>query len=270
MEKIIDETQVEVKENGTNAQVQPDTEANGDSSTPEGFDKNPKWIAARTTEKKVQSIMEDHGYADLDEMVADVATSKTLREDIGSKDVKKLLGAQDELDKIHAYWEEQKLLKELQQGDDETSDEAIVRLQKQVLDVKKAKDDEINNTKSELEDKQFWATYDKNAISFIDNQEDVGDEGKEILSALLRNESFTKDVDLNKKSDIKKMNDEALKLVKELEDAAIQAYIDGKKKLTKISSSDDTVTTLKEKKVKGLKDAKQQAIELLRKTHGFK
>jgi len=156
----------------------------------------------------------------------------------------------------------------MQQGDDETSDEALIRLQKQMINMKKEFEDKSVSQQTEISEKKFWDDYDKGATSFINDQEDISDAGKNILNALLRNESFVKDVDMNKKSDIKKMNAQAVKIVKDLENNAIQDYIDGKKKLTKISSTDDTITTLKEKKI-NFKDMKQQAIEMLRKNHGF-
>jgi len=276
MNDVIDETQVNVNTDQDEG-AEPSTEANASGSSADEeelpFDKHPRWKAARATESKVQSIMKEHGYDDLEEMVADIATSKNLQREVGTTDVKQLLAgqeAQKELAKIKAYWAEQKLLKEMEQRDDELPEDTVERLKKQMLNMKKEFESESQNQKKQEEDKIFWSNYEKQAKSFIESQTDITEAGKETLNALLRNETFINDIDLNKKSDIKRMNQSALELIKKLEDNAIKDYIAGKKKMPKISSTDETVTSLKEKPTKNLNDAKAHAIELLRKTHGFK
>lgn len=55
------------------------------------FDKHPKWQKARAAEKTLNELMETHGYLDVDELIADLTSGKSLKESLKDHDVEDLL-----------------------------------------------------------------------------------------------------------------------------------------------------------------------------------
>ena len=119
MVEIEDKTQEQIPQDEGAA---PSTEADESGSSADEklpFDEHPKWISARATEEKVESILDEHGYGSVDEMLEELVSSKSLQSEVGGRDIKKLVSAQEELDKIHAYWAEQEAMKKKEEDPDE-------------------------------------------------------------------------------------------------------------------------------------------------------
>ena len=240
MVDIIDEEIIEIEENGANndqEDPQLDPEANdeeGSSASDEEenlpFDKHPKWKAARNVEKKVESVLEEYGYDSIDEMIEDLSKSQQLQEMVGGKDVRKLLAAQEELEKIHAYWAEQELERK---KEEELPDETIKRLERENLELKKIRQEEERLLEEQKRAEKIWAQYDNHITSFIDSQEDLMDAEKDFLHTLLTRDSFINDVDIENKADVKKMEKRVVSMMNNLKQKIIDSYVEGKLKLPK-------------------------------------
>jgi len=276
MVDIIDEEIIEIEENGANndqEDPQLDPEANdeeGSSASDEEenlpFDKHPKWKAARNVEKKVESVLEEYGYDSIDEMIEDLSKSQQLQEMVGGKDVRKLLAAQEELEKIHAYWAEQELERK---KEEELPDETIKRLERENLELKKIRQEEERLLEEQKRAEKIWAQYDNHITSFIDSQEDLMDAEKDFLHTLLTRDSFINDVDIENKADVKKMEKRVVSMMNNLKQKIIDSYVEGKLKLPKMHAPNEIPRTTKEKKPQSIKDSSKMAVELLKKRFNF-
>jgi rubrerythrin len=266
--EIIDKT-VETIRQDSGAEPEPEANTDGSSASDESlpFDKNPRWQSARQTEKKVTEIMDQHGYDNLDEMMEDLVSSRTLAKEVGDRDIKKLLSAQEELEKIHAYWAEQELKKK---REDELPDETISRLEKQLKEFSTSKQQEEKHRKEQEEADRFWARYDNDITSFIESKDNVTGAEKTFFDAILRKDSFINNVNVQDRAEVKKMTKQVSKLVEDFKSAIIEDYRNGKIETPKMTSTQEPVTSLKETKPKNIKESGNVAVEILRKRFGFR
>lgn len=222
----------------------------------------PELKSAQETSTKVNKILSEHGYSSLDEMIGDLAQSQSLRKEVGDRDVKKLLAAQEELDKIHAYWAEQELLKA---REDETAEDRAARLEgelkKQLHSKKQEEQARIEQEKSD----KAWQQYDKDISTFISSNESTSDEKKALLETLLKRDSFVNDVDVGDRAAVREMTAKLNSMLDKYAQATIEQYRKGKVETPKIPGSKEPVTINKEDKPKNIKDAKRFLTELLAK-----
>ena len=271
--EIKDETAVKVEDGASINQDTPipGTEANTDGSSASEeslpFDQHPKWKSARATEKKVNEIMETHDYTNLDDMLNDLAASKQLQDEVGTSDIKTLLeagdAAQTELAKIKAYWAEQDMLRKK----DEDPDEYTALLEKELREIKTSSQKEAESRREQESSNKYLTRYNNEVDSFIEKS-DRSEAEKEFLTAALKYDSFLNDTDINSKASVKATISKLNSMMDQMTQSIIERYRDGKIKMPKISSTDTTPTSIKEKPASSFDEAKAQVLELLKKRHG--
>jgi len=97
----------------------------GDSPTPPPYDQDPKWKAARAAEKALNTVLQEHGLLDVEELTEALKSGMTLKQLVGSRDAAKLIADSDELAKLSAKSEHDR---RATQFANETPDETIARL----------------------------------------------------------------------------------------------------------------------------------------------
>lgn len=275
VEEIIDETSRSL-ESGADGQepATPGTEANTDgSSASDGdatipWDDDPRWKEWRAKEKKVSEIMETHGYDDLDTMLDAAATSKKLQDELGVEDIRSLVeagqAAQDKLYKIESYWAEQDMKKKK----DEDPDAYVELLEKKVKDAETSSKEEAELRRKQDSFDKDMSFYNRSVESYIENKDNVTAKEKEFLKVILAYDSFLSDTKIDSKSSIKDTLNKLDSMMSDLRQSIIESYRDGKIEMPKISSTEATPTTIKEKTPSSFADAKKQMLELLRKNRG--
>jgi len=266
IDKVVEEVPTAQEEGSQPSPEATETESSSVSEEEKlPFDEHPKWQSARATEQKVESIMEEHGYSNLDEMLSDLVSSKGLRQQVGNNDVQELVNAKQELEKIHAYWAEQKLLKQK----DEDPDEYTATLERQVKELQGRKaQEEVERQQAEA-DKRFWNAYTKDATTFVENNATIDSE-KEVLNAFLNPNSFVNAVDVQDKAQVVKMQKQVTSLIDKLKQDIIEEYRAGKIAIPKVTSTETPIASSQENSPKNIKEAGKLAAEYLRKNFGFK
>ena len=97
----------------------------GDSPKPPPYDQDPKWKAARAAEKALNTVLQEHGLLDVEELTEALKSGMTLKQLVGSRDAAKLIADSDELAKLSAKSEHDR---RATQFANETPDETIARL----------------------------------------------------------------------------------------------------------------------------------------------
>ncbi len=96
---------------------------------------SPSNAQANEAAERLQSILDENGYADIDELMADVETGRTLKDILGSRDAKKVVDDADTLDRYKQVWAAEELE---EQRRNETESDRIARLEKENKDLKNA------------------------------------------------------------------------------------------------------------------------------------
>lgn len=233
------------------------TETEGSSASAEEveeenlpFDDHPKWKSARQTEKKVHSILDEHGYTNLDEMLDDLVQSKSLRDRVGGTDIDELVKAKEELKKIKAYWAEQELFRE---REDELPEERAARLEKELKKVKNQREEEERLRAEEEKANKDWARYNRITTSFIETKD--SDNDRKLLEALLSRDSFINDVNISKQEDVRKMTKTLDKMLSDYKAAIIEEYRNGKVSTPQMTSVQESSSALKKEGPKNIKES---------------
>lgn len=276
-EEIIDGTATTVDGDGASIDQDPPapgTEANTDgSSASEAGDKipwddDPRWKAWRGDEKKVNEIMEAHDFDNIDDMISAVAQSKQLQDKLGTEDIETLLEAGQadsaELKKIKTFWAEQDLLKKKEDDPDAYTAE----LEKKIRKLETSSKEELETKSIQEQNDRYLTRYNSYTDSFIETQENMTPAEKEFLGTVLKHDSFLSDTDINNKASIKGTLNKVASMMSDMRQAIIEEYRQGKIDTPKISSTDTTPTTIKEKTPDSFEDAKKKVIELLKERHG--
>jgi len=261
-EEIIDRTQEPITDNEEGAEpsngAKPDATPSSEEKLP--FDDNPKWKSARTAEKKLNEILEKHGYDDIDEFEADYSDSSELRKQVGKKDVNQLLKAQDELERIHEYWAEMRAKKQME---NETEDETIARLARENKELKTKKQRDAQLTAEQDEAKQLIKNYNTEVSSLIEKQEDIPKIQRKFLSEYLGVDNSFNEIDVSDKLAIRRNTKQGIEAFKKLQKAIIEDYRSGKLSIPTITPVEDSSITTSETKPKNLKEAKKLLIEAM-------
>lgn len=262
-EEIIDRTKEPITD--TEAGAEPATGATDTGGSPASdeelpFDKHPKWVSARTAEKKLNEILEKHGYDDIDEFEADYSDSSELRNQVGKRDVNQLLKAQDELEKIHEYWAEQRAKK---QTASETEDETITRLADENKQLRSRSQQEARFAAEQKEAKQVIKNYNAEVSSLIEKQEEIPKSQRQFLSEYLGVDNSFNEVDVGDKLAIRRNTKLGIEAFKKLQKTIIEDYRSGKLEIPTITPVEDSSITTNETKPKNLKEAKKLLIEAM-------
>ena len=213
--------------------------------------------AAKAVQSKLTEVLEKHGYEDIDEFEADYESSSELRKTVGKRDINKLIGAQDELEKIHEYWAEMKAKKQMET---ESEDETINRLARENQNLKLTKKQEAQIIEDQREAKQMIKNYNTEVTSFIDKEE-IPKSQRQFLKEYLGVDNKFNDIDISDKNAIKRNAKQGVDTFKKLQKQIIEDYRSGKLAIPDITPVEDNVVATDETKPKNLKEAKKLLLE---------
>jgi len=209
----------------------------------------------------IDSVLEEYGHESVEDFIEEYKTSKELRDQVGDADISKLMGAQQELERIHAYWAEQEALAKEK---DELPEETIERLKQekkaQELEYKRSFEEIANREKN---DKVVEAYCSE--INSILGKEGLSKSEKDFANKFFGVNNPFNEIDISNKVAIQKMVKDGLKGFKEFKLQIIDDYRKGKIEVPEMSESDQTSVTSGEKKIKSIKKASEVFAEMLSK-----
>jgi len=209
----------------------------------------------------IDTVLEEYGHESVEDFIAEYKTSKELRDQVGDADITKLMGAQQELERIHAYWAEQETLKKEQ---DELPEETIERLKRE----KKIQEDEFKRTvteRSQLEGETKAIRNYNSEVNSILGKESLSKPEQEFAAKFFGVDNPFNEVDINNKVAIRKMVKDGLKNYNDFKLQVIEDYRAGKIEVPEITKSDQTSVTSGEKKITSIRKASQVFAEMLSK-----
>lgn len=195
-----------------------------------------KYEEAVKAQESFGAILEKHGFDSLEELQEAVDSGESLRQLIGNRDANQMVEDVELFDKYKAHWEEQEKQK---LKEEEEPDDTISRLEKELNDTKKAEFDRKNKSKAVKEAEAAIRFFNNTATSEIDKS-DLPKEYAPYLSTYLGVDSPATNVDVSKKTEIRKHAQQGIKDFKAFEQVVIKNYLNGKSEVTKVPPADTT------------------------------
>jgi len=182
------------------------------------------------------AILEKHGFDSLEELQEAVDSGESLRQLIGNRDANQMVEDVELFDRYKAHWEKEK---EQRLREEEEPDDTISRLEKELNATKKAEFERKNKSKAVLEAEAAIRFFDNTVTSEIDKSS-MPKEYAQYLSTYLGVDSPATNVDVSKKTEIRKHARQGIEDFKAFEQAVIKNYLNGKGEVTKVPPADTT------------------------------
>ncbi len=225
-----------------------------------------KTQAALKAQGELSSLLEDHGFDSVEDLVEAMQDGGKLKEGLGDLDLDEIKEKAQEMDRTRAYWAEEKAK---QTKDDEEDEDKIARLEKEVQGIKSAKQDEEDRKRGIQENQNALDGFAEEVTSFIKKQEDYPEEYRSFTELLLGVNNPANEIDITNKVATRKMCKDGVKSIRDFEQAVIKRYRDGKIKVPSITKTEAPEPN-PGKDVKNLKDARKVMTETLGKLFGGK
>jgi len=271
MNEVLDTTQQEVGQTsasptdntGQPADSQTANEANaGATSSPEAFDKNPKWIAARAVEKQTQDLLASHGYESLEDLTSDLAKGKDVIAAIGDRDVNTIISNSETLDKYNAHWAEQEAQRTTE---DFTPEDKVAVLEKKLNDFLDGAQQEKQAATAKEQNEQALNGFKSEVNSYLAKNENIPEEYRPFIAEFSGVDNRFNDIEnIADKTQVRSMMNANSKKFQDFEQAVIKRYIDGKIKIPVISETTPADTTPKRDPIKNIEQAKVVALANLK------
>ena len=222
---------------------------------PKGYEKDPKYKAATQTKEFLDEVMEDYGLESPEDLRTFIDNLSQMKGKIADKDLDELLEKPNTLDKYQAYWADQE---ESKRREEEEPDETISRLEKQLKEERTRQDREEQTQKEKKQAEKAVQEYNSEIRSFLNKQDNIPKEYIPFVSKFMGVDNPSNEVDLDNKSEIRKMSKQLLKDFEAFEQSVIKRYRDGKIEIPKVTSTDQaepgrdgkpTYKNLKESKI---------------------
>lgn len=212
---------------------------------PPPYDQDPKWKAARAAERTLQSIMEEHGFANEAELREALDGGLSLKQLIGQRDAKALVDAAEKLQRYEAYWAEQEALKKEQQ---ETPEQTIARLKQEKKALQDSQQRRVDDEKAAKESQDAVSFYNSEAervagIIVPDRQNPAF----ELMTLMLGKDNPVLDVDVTDRVGVRRAMKAVAgkfhKFISGIKQSAIDEYVAGKSDIRPVTAGGASSTT---------------------------
>jgi hypothetical protein len=237
-----------------------------DDKKPLPYDQDPKWIKARAAEKVLQSIMDEHGYLDAEELAEALNSGKSLKEALADQDLDSL--KRDSA----AYKEYKKRMEEAQKDDPDNGNnqEPDEKYKKLLTDHQKlsAELEEIKETsRISEEDAESYSRYTSDVdkvMEILSDQVPLSDVEQTLFKQVMGIDNPSTEVSMDDRKGVRNMVKGAVTQFKATLEAIKQQTIDdyaaGKTKMmvtdpTKSADSDSPILNQKNY------DAEKQSVD---------
>lgn len=215
--------------------------SDGEKDKPPPYDQDPKWKSARAAERRVNEILEAHGYDDIDSLVTDLESGHSLKALLGNRDAKELVAEYDEFQRVKEYWAEQRAAK---QEAEETPEETAERYKREKQELEDRYNREKADREAQKENQRLLNSFDDGIRTYAKSLDDVHQDDRQFLIEFLGVDNEMTTVSVSDQAAIKRTREAARKrftnFVKSVEQRAIDNYVKGQSDITPMSASDST------------------------------
>jgi hypothetical protein len=273
MEKVIDETTVDVTDKGKAAAAEGDKTPAGDKKDA-GADTKP--AGSGKTPAQIEGILEKYGLDSADALEDFIGGLTTLKEKIGANDVEELLQNRNELKKIQA---EMARAEEAKRRETETPEETIQRLETQLIQQQELRRQDELRKQQAAEDAKLIASFNGYVSKSVDSLGGYSKAENKFLKKYLGVNNPIHDIELTDSAGIKKLITTAAKDFDALKKAIIEDFqkngskeaggrsVDNLPPIPKMDRAGEPGTDGGETKIKNMRDArvvaKKQLLERL-------
>jgi hypothetical protein len=203
------------------------------------YDQDPKWKKARAAEARLESILKEHNFLDVEELTDALKNGMTLKQAIGDKDAKKLLEDSEWRQKVETYWDTEKAK---QRTSGETPDQTIERLQRENGELRKGWETDKSNFEELRSSERAIKDYEGEATKVMDimtAETPLADSERSLLSKMLGIDNPAVTVDISDRAAVRRAAQESVTqfqtILKTIKQQAIDEYVAGKSKLAATS-----------------------------------
>lgn len=246
LDAVKDDSTDQTGQGTADSQTADDGKVDGDGDTgsddkekPPPYDQDPKWKAARAAEKKVNDLLESHGYDSMDELVEALNRGQTLSQLVGNYDANELVNEYQEFQRVKQYWAEQEAAR---QKANEQPEETIARLEREKKEIIEGRKREEADRQAIEESKRVVQEFDDGVRKFVNSDPDISDSDKKMLVQFLGVDNEMTVVDYTDKAAVKRAlgagKQRFSKFIKDIKQKAVDEYIAGKSDVTPMTKSD--------------------------------
>jgi hypothetical protein len=190
-----------------------------------------------------------------------IEESRAMQEKLSGHDVEDLFRASEELARINAYWAQQK---EKELRDDETEQETIDRLEKQLKAERERKSERDQQLEEAQEAKRVIKGFNDYTSSIIDEDDDIPNTHKPLMKLLCGVDNMMNEIDITKNSDIKRMKKEHAKVINKFAQSILDAAVKNSGKILPVSETVQPATKgVEPTKAKSINEAEKLAAPLI-------
>ena len=210
---------------------------------------------AVASQKALDGLLEKSGFETVDELIDGLESNSALAEKLGGKDLDSVINASETLEGYEAHWaaEEAKVKK-----DDQTEDDRIAILEKEIKDFKDEQTKEKATSKAAKESQEALEAYEV-TVATTAKESEIAEGQLPFFKEFMGVDNPLVDVDLDDKAAVRKAMKNQTKKYNDFVQKTIKSYTDGKIKLVEIKPVEPVVPDKPE--AKNLKDARKMAKE---------
>ena len=213
--------------------AKPAEKADGEKPAP--YDQDPKWKKARAAEAALDSLKEELGILDIEELKELAKQGVELSKVLKGKDVSKVLEDAEYARKVRDKWDEDERAKGLE---DEDPDSRTSRLEKELASTRKALEDYKTGVEDQEHAQKVITNFGKEihkVIAVEGENAPFTDAEHQLLQIYLGIDNPANMIDIEDTTAVRKMALNGTKqfrtLVRQIQDAAVENYVAGKKSL---------------------------------------
>ena len=169
-----------------------------DKEKPPPYDQDPKWKAARQSEKQLNDLLEKHGFDSLEDLHEQLEEATSIKEVIGQKDLNEILEKAQRLEKYEEYWAEQE---ERRLQEEETPEETAERWKRKYDALKDEMGTKLTTLEQEQELRNQLQSY-SNMITGEIKKVDIPKEYRPFLSKYLGVDNPFNEIDFTNKAEV--------------------------------------------------------------------
>ena len=216
---------------------------------------------AKGAEKALSSLLSDHGYDSTEDLIEALSSGKDLKDQLGETELKDILEKAKTLDKYEQFWASED---EKKKGDDEDTDDKVIRLEKEMASWKASKRDEELKRSALDESQKALDGFNSEIKGLIEKNDAIPKEYRPFAAEFLGVNNPANEIEITNPGEVRKMAKDAMKKIEGFEQAVIKRYREGKLKVPEITPVEPIDTeAIKEKKPKNLAESRKMAQEIL-------
>lgn len=199
------------------------------------FDKHPEWRELKDNKTAIQGILDENGYRNLDELISDLQSGRSLADLLGTNDantVQSLLDKSAKWDAAEEYWAEQKA-KQLEEG--ETKEETITRLKKEKKELEDARRTDADKFTHTEEARRQIEAFNRDVSDMVDSVDGLTDAEKSVLRLHLGVDNPMDEVTIGDRKAVRSTAQGVIskftEFVKAVRQSAVDEYVKGQSKI---------------------------------------